>query len=70
MLTERLPILLTRTPNAATFLIGLYDFTSRCTMDWRGMCAVSVLTMITAIIFVIPTQRNMARGLTFRVIEG
>ncbi|MBK8023663.1 MAG: carbohydrate ABC transporter permease [Chloroflexi bacterium] len=66
----QLASLLTRTPNAKTFPVGLYDFTSQFTVDWRGMCAMSVLMMIPAIIFVISTQRNMVRGLTFGAIKG
>jgi ABC-type glycerol-3-phosphate transport system permease component len=34
------------------------------------MCAMSVLMMIPAIIFVISTQRSMVRGLTFGAIKG
>lgn len=66
----QLASLLTHTPAAKTFPVGLYDFTSQFTVDWRGMCAMSVLMMIPAIIFVISTQRSMVRGLTFGAIKG
>jgi len=66
----QLASLLTRTPAAKTLPVGLYDFTSQFTHDWRGMCAMSVLMMIPAILFVIGTQRSMVRGLTFGAIKG
>jgi multiple sugar transport system permease protein len=62
--------LMTKTPNAKTFPVGLYDFTSQFTVDWRGMCAMSVLMMLPAIVFVLMTQRSMVRGLTFGAIKG
>jgi multiple sugar transport system permease protein len=62
--------LMTKTPDAKTFPVGLYDFTSQFTVDWRGMCAMSVLMMVPAIVFVILTQRSMMRGLTFGAVKG
>lgn len=62
--------IITKTPAAKTFPVGLYDFTSQFTVDWRGMAAMSVLMMIPAIIFVILTQRSMVKGLTFGAIKG
>lgn len=62
--------IITKTPVAKTFPVGLYDFTSQFTVDWRGMAAMSVLMMIPAIIFVILTQRSMVEGLTFGAIKG
>ncbi|MFC1975226.1 carbohydrate ABC transporter permease [Chloroflexota bacterium] len=61
---------MTKTPAAKTFPVGLYDFTSQFTVDWRGMAAMSVLMMVPAIIFVILTQRSMVQGLTFGAIKG
>jgi multiple sugar transport system permease protein len=66
----QLASLLTRTPTAKTFPVGLYDFTSQFTVDWRAMCAMSVLMMIPAILFVLGMQRSMVRGLTFGAIKG
>jgi multiple sugar transport system permease protein len=66
----QLASLLTKTPNAKTFPVGLYDFTSQFTVDWRGMCAMSVLMMVPAIIFVVLTQRSLTRGLTFGALKG
>lgn len=62
--------LMTKTPDSKTFPVGLYDFTSQFTVDWRGMCAMSVLMMIPAVVFVILTQRSMMRGLTFGAVKG
>ena len=62
--------LMTKTPAAKTFPVGLFDFTSQFTVDWRGMCAMSVLMMIPAIIFVLATQRSLVQGLTFGAIKG
>ncbi len=66
----QLASLMTKTPAAKTFPVGLYDFTSQFTVDWRGMCAMSVLMMIPAIVFVFLTQRSMMRGLTFGAVKG
>lgn len=56
---------LTRTPASKTFPVGLYDFTEQFVMDWRGMCAMSVVMLIPAVVFVLLTQRQLVRGLTF-----
>lgn len=56
---------LTRTPASKTFPVGLYDFTQQFTVDWRGMCAMSVVMLVPAIVFVLLTQRQLVRGLTF-----
>ncbi|MBZ0286848.1 MAG: carbohydrate ABC transporter permease [Anaerolineae bacterium] len=61
---------LARNAAAKTFPPGLFDFTEQFTVDWRGMCAMSVLMMIPAIVFVILTQRNLVRGLTFGAVKG
>ncbi len=62
--------LLTKTPAAKTFPVGLFDFTSQFTVNWRGMCAMSVLMILPAIVFVILTQRRLTEGLTFGAIKG
>lgn len=62
--------LVTKTPIAKTFPVGLFDFTSQFTVDWRGMTAMSVLMIIPAIIFVILTQRRLTEGLTFGAVKG
>jgi len=62
--------LVTKTPAAKTFPVGLYDFTTQFTVDWRGMTAMSVLMIIPAVIFVILTQRRLTEGLTFGALKG
>ncbi len=62
--------IITKTPASKTFPVGLFDFTSQFTVDWRGMAAMSVLMMVPAVIFVILTQKSMVQGLTFGAIKG
>jgi len=62
--------LVTKTPAAKTFPVGLYDFTTQFTVDWRGMTAMSVLMIIPAVVFVILTQRRLTEGLTFGALKG
>lgn len=66
----QLASILTRSNESRTFPPGLFAFTEQFTVDWRGMCAMSVLMMLPAIIFVILTQRNLVRGLTFGAVKG
>ncbi len=66
----QLASLLTKTPAAKTFPVGLFDFTSQFTVDWRGMAAMSALMMLPAIAFVILTQRRLTEGLTFGAVKG
>jgi multiple sugar transport system permease protein len=62
--------LITNTPTAKTFPVGLFDFTTQFTVDWRGMTAMSVLMIIPAVVFVILTQRRLTEGLTFGAVKG
>ena len=62
--------LITKTPASKTFPVGLYDFTTQFTVDWRGMTAMSVLMILPAIVFVIFTQRKLTEGLTFGALKG
>ena len=62
--------LITKTPASKTFPVGLYDFTTQFTVDWRGMTAMSVLMIIPAIVFVILTQRRLTEGITFGALKG
>ena len=62
--------LVTSTPKSKTFPVGLYDFTTQFTVDWRGMTAMSVLMIIPAIVFVILVQRRLTEGLTFGALKG
>lgn len=61
---------LTRTTASKTFPVGLFDFTAEFVSDWRGMCAMSVIMLIPAIMFVIIVQRHLVRGLTLGAIKG
>lgn len=66
----QLASVLTRSNAARTFPPGLYAFTEQFTTDWRGMCAMSVLMMIPAIVFVLLVQRHLVSGLTFGAVKG
>ncbi|MEX1346079.1 MAG: carbohydrate ABC transporter permease, partial [Candidatus Limnocylindrales bacterium] len=61
---------ITKTPVSKTFPVGLSDFTTQFTVDWRGMAAMSVLMMIPAILFVLAMQRSLTKGLTFGAVKG
>jgi multiple sugar transport system permease protein len=61
---------ITRTTASKTFPVGLYDFTAEFVSDWRGMCAMSVIMLVPAIIFVILVQRNLVKGLTLGAVKG
>ena len=61
---------LARSNASKTFPPGLFSFTEQFTVDWRGMAAMSVIMMVPAIIFVVLTQRNLVRGLTFGATKG
>jgi len=61
---------ITRTTASKTFPVGLFDFTAEFVSDWRGMCAMSVIMLIPAVIFVILVQRNLVKGLTLGAIKG
>lgn len=66
----QLASVLTKTPAAKTFPVGLADFTTQFTVDWRGMAAMSVLMMLPAILFVLAMQRSLTKGLTFGAVKG
>lgn len=66
----QLASVLTRSNDAKTFPPGLFSFTEQFTTDWRGMCAMSVIMMVPAIIFVVAVQRHLVRGLTFGAVKG
>ncbi len=61
---------ITRTIASKTFPVGLFDFTGEFVSDWRGMCAMSVLMLIPAIIFVVLVQKQLLRGLTLGAVKG
>jgi multiple sugar transport system permease protein len=55
--------IITRTPASRTFPPGLFEFTGQFVSDWRGMCAMSVMMLIPAILFVALVQRQLMEGL-------
>lgn len=61
---------ITRTPASRTFPPGLYEFTGQFVSDWRGMCAMSVMMLIPAVIFVSLVQRQLMEGLTTGAMKG
>ncbi len=61
---------ITRTPASKTFPVGLFDFTAEFVSDWRGMCAMSVMMLIPAVIFVITVQKQLVKGLTLGAVKG
>ena len=62
--------IITQTTASKTFPVGLFDFTGAFVSDWRGMCAMSVIMLIPAIIFVITVQKHLVRGLTLGALKG
>ena len=42
---------------------------SEFTVNWRGMCAMSVVMLIPAVVFVVVVQRNLIRGLTSGAVK-
>jgi multiple sugar transport system permease protein len=61
---------ITRTPASRTFPPALFEFTGQYVSDWRGMCAMSVMMLIPAVIFVALVQRQLMEGLTSGATKG
>lgn len=61
---------ITRTPDSRTFPPALFEFTGQYVSDWRGMCAMSVMMLIPAVIFVSLVQRQLMEGLTSGAMKG
>lgn len=61
---------ITRTPASRTFPPGLFEFTGQFVSDWRGMCAMSVMMLIPAVVFVALVQRQLMEGLTTGATKG
>lgn len=55
---------LARTVASKPFSVGLFDFTTQFTVDWRGMAAMGVVMLVPAIVFVSLVQRMLIKGLT------
>jgi multiple sugar transport system permease protein len=60
---------LTRTFASKALPVGLYDFTEQFVVDWQDMCAMSVVMLVPAVLFMLLIQRQLIRGLTFGAFE-
>ncbi|NKJ03202.1 carbohydrate ABC transporter permease [Rhizobium sp. SG741] len=61
---------LTRSVDSKTLPVGLLDYTSEFTMDWRGMCALAVVMIIPALALTFIIQKHLVSGLTFGAVKG
>jgi multiple sugar transport system permease protein len=61
---------LTRSVNSKTLPVGLLDYTSEFTIDWRGMCALAVVMIIPALALTFIIQKHLVSGLTFGAVKG
>lgn len=61
---------LTRSVNSKTLPVGLLDYTSEFTIDWRGMCALAVVMIIPALTLTFIVQKHLVSGLTFGAVKG
>jgi multiple sugar transport system permease protein len=61
---------ITRSINSKTLPVGLLDYTSEFTIDWRGMCALAVVMIAPAFLFTFIIQKRLVSGLTFGAVKG
>lgn len=61
---------LTRSVNSKTLPVGLLDYTSEFTIDWRGMCALAVVMIVPALILTFVIQKHLVSGLTSGAVKG
>jgi multiple sugar transport system permease protein len=61
---------LTRSVNSKTLPVGLLDYTSEFTIDWRGMCALAVVMIAPAFALTFVIQKRLVSGLTFGAVKG
>ena len=61
---------LTRSVKSKTLPVGLLDFTSEFTIDWRGMCALAVVMIAPAFVLTFVIQKRLVSGLTFGAVKG
>jgi multiple sugar transport system permease protein len=61
---------LTRSVNSKTLPVGLLDYTSEFTIDWRGMCALAVVMIVPALALTFVIQKHLVSGLTFGAVKG
>jgi len=50
--------------------VGLLDYTSEFTIDWRGMCALAVVMVAPALALTFIIQRHLVSGLTAGAVKG
>ena len=61
---------LTRSVDSKTLPVGLLDYTSEFTIDWRGMCALAVVMIAPALALTFVIQKRLVSGLTFGAVKG
>jgi multiple sugar transport system permease protein len=61
---------LTRSVNSKTLPVGLLDYTSEFTIDWRGMCALAVVMIVPALTLTFLVQKHLVGGLTSGAVKG
>ncbi|MCD7107512.1 carbohydrate ABC transporter permease [Rhizobium sp. DKSPLA3] len=61
---------LTRSVTSKTLPVGLLDYTSEFTIDWRGMCALAVIMILPALALTFAIQKHLVSGLTFGAVKG
>lgn len=61
---------LTRSVNSKTLPVGLLDYTSEFTIDWRGMCALAVVMIVPALTLTFLVQKHLVSGLTSGAVKG
>jgi multiple sugar transport system permease protein len=61
---------LTRSVDSKTLPVGLLDYTSEFTIDWRGMCALAVVMIAPAFALTFVIQKRLVSGLTFGAVKG
>jgi len=61
---------ITRSVKSQTLPVGLLDYTSEFTIDWRGMCALAVVMVAPALALTFVIQKRLVSGLTFGAVKG
>ena len=61
---------MTRSVASKTLPVGLLDYTSEFTIDWRGMCALAVVMVAPALALTFVIQKRLVSGLTFGAVKG
>jgi multiple sugar transport system permease protein len=61
---------ITRSAVSETLPVGLLDYTSEFTIDWRGMCALAVIMIAPALALTFFIQKRLVSGLTFGAVKG